>query len=235
MPAQPMTVETICQGSVGSRGTLAVFDMLLPIAVFLLVAVVWLPQLPKWHASDSGQEELLPIFNDCLAPIDDFESIRGTESEKYQRIRGFSYGVEAGAEKQRHSSYQAASKTWRTILITSMEKSVDELAKEVREERKGGETIRMVSVPVFIGGHAHIFDRAAANGIAVTPEWSAKTFEKVIKACAENHGAVFVRYLSKLCKSTNKVQARAKKYIADFVADVSLPEDGDAPRRDASR
>lgn len=187
-------------------------------------------QLPKWHASDSGQEELLPMFNDCLAAIDDFESIRGTESEKYQRIRGFSYGVEAGAEKHRHSSFAPASKTWRTILITSMEKSIDELAKELREERKGGETIRMVSVPVLIEGHAHIFDRAAADGIAVTPEWTATRFEQVIKACAENHGAVFVRYLSKLCKNPKKVQSRAKKYIADFVADVSLPEDGDRAR-----
>lgn len=187
-------------------------------------------QLPKWHASDSGQEELLPMFNDCLAAIDDFESIRGTESEKYQRIRGFSYGVEAGAEKHRHSSFAPASKTWRTILITSMEKSIEELAKKLGEERKGGETIRMVSLPVLIDGHAHIFDRAAADGIAVTPEWIARRFERVIKACGDNHGAVFVRYLSKLCKNPKKVQERAKEYIADFVADVSLPEDGERAR-----
>ncbi|UGY26696.1 DUF927 domain-containing protein [Bradyrhizobium septentrionale] len=187
-------------------------------------------QLPRWHASDSGQEELLPLFNDCLAAIDDFESIRGTESEKYRRIRGFSYGVEAGAEKHRHSSFAPASKTWRTILITSMEKSIDELAKALGEERKGGETIRMVSVPVLIEGHAHIFDRAAADGIAVSPEWTTIWFEKVIKACAENHGEVFIRYLSKLCRDPKKVRSWAKKYIADFVADVSLPEDGDGAR-----
>jgi hypothetical protein len=88
----------------------------------------------------------------------------------------------------------------------------------------------MVSVPVLAGGRTHIFDRAEAEGIKVTPDWRVRRFDKIAQACRENHGAVYARYLSEICKRSAKAKTRAKKYVADFVADVSLPEDGETAR-----
>ncbi|WP_166301480.1 DUF927 domain-containing protein [Bradyrhizobium sp. 2S1] len=72
--------------------------------------------LMTWHNTEAGLEEQLPRFNDCLSVIDDFETMKGSDVHKYERIRNVSYGVGAGAEKQRHSSFATRTRLWRTIV-----------------------------------------------------------------------------------------------------------------------
>jgi len=144
-----------------------------------------------WHATDSGLEEQLPKFNDCVCLVDDFESIKGTDVQKYQRIRDFAYSISTGAERRRHSSFPSPVKQWRTILITSMEKPICELARVAKESRKGGESIRLIDIPLLSKNRRHIFDRAEAEGAVVTPAWKRQMFRKATEACREHHGSVF--------------------------------------------
>lgn len=187
-------------------------------------------QMLTWNTSDAAINEQLPRFNDCLAPIDDFEAMPGTDSHKYERVRNFAYGIAAGSEMLRHSSFGSPSRQWTTIMVTSMEKTIQELSKAARDIRKPGESVRMLDVPLLSADGTHIFDRAEAGGTEVTPTWKSHTFKAIIDACEQNHGAVFEEYIGRLCVEPKATRKRALKFCADFVAKVIESEDGDMAR-----
>lgn len=195
-----------------------------------VVGIGRIDMLPTWHSTDAGQEELMPRFNDCLAPIDDFESMKGTATQKYQRIRDFSYSISAGSERRRHTSFETTTESWNVILLTSMESPIYELARSVGEERRGGESIRMIDVPVLSNGRKHIFDRARAEGIKPTPKWRIDQFRRIQEACGNNHGAVFIHYAGGLCRQPKTFTKDAEKYTARFVDSVISNDDRDLAR-----
>lgn len=184
-------------------------------------------EIPTWNATEAGLEQQLPRFRDCLFPIDDFESLKGTNSQKYQRIKDFAYGVAAGSEKQRHSSYTTTSNAWRTITVTSMENSIRDLAGLAGVARQGGETIRLIDVPQL---SKSIFDRAEAAGEAITSDWKGATFEALTSGCAANCGVVFEKYLKKVCANPKSTRTNIRKSIAAFAKKVERSEDGDVAR-----
>jgi putative DNA primase/helicase len=183
--------------------------------------------LLTWHNTESGLEEQLPRFNDCLSVIDDFESMKGSDVHKYERVRNAAYGVAAGAEKQRHSSFATRTRLWRTIVITSMEKPIHVLAAKTKQARQPGETVRLIDIPVLSKDRDHIFDLAEDGGTQITRKWKTKAFGSIINACRDNHGATFQRYVSTLCKDANLTKRRTDSYRSRFVLKVSRSEDGD--------
>src|ERR1700722_5236465 len=53
--------------------------------------------------------------------------------------------------------------SWRSIALTSSEKSIRDLARAVKLERQHGEALRLIDVPVVFGNLDHIFDRLPNN------------------------------------------------------------------------
>lgn len=180
----------------------------------------------SWKMTPAALDERLPTFNDCLAPIDDFEALEGSDAQKYQLVRSFSYGISSGSERARHSSFGSTQKSWSTIMVTSMEMPIFELAKLANQTRKGGEAIRMIDLPLLSRSKDHIFDRAEAAGLEITQSWRREQFMTIINACAANHGVVFRRYLRELCKRPNNNRKRANDFSAWFCGKVLLTEDG---------
>lgn len=184
--------------------------------------------LLTWNNTEAGFNETLTRFRDCLCPVDDFESMTGSNADRYQRIRNLSYTVGTGSEKGRHSKSSLSSKQWRSIILTSMERPVRELAQNVGQTRQGGETIRTIDLPIAPSSQTrpHIFDRAEADGTPITQRWMQKTFRRIIDACAEHHGIVFERYVASLCADKEVAHSKAQSDIQTFVKAVALPHDG---------
>jgi uncharacterized protein (DUF927 family) len=126
-------------------------------------------QMLDWNQTDARLQEQLPELNDCLVPIDDLMSMKGTDREKYSRVKSSAYIFALGAGTGRHSSYSlGSSDNWRTIILTSNERSVRDLAARLRIERDPGETVRLIDLPATFDGATDIFDRVAAlDGEAV--------------------------------------------------------------------
>jgi hypothetical protein len=183
--------------------------------------------LLTWNNTDAGLEEQLPRFNDCLSVIDDFETMKGSDAHKYERVRSVSYGVGAGAEKQRHSSFASRTGLWRTIVITSMEKQIHVLAAKTKQARQPGETVRLIDLPALSEGRDHIFDLAEDQGVEITRKWKTETFGLIISACRDNHGATFQRFISRLCQDAKLTKQLTDRYRSRFLRKVSRPEDGD--------
>src|SRR5262249_22701243 len=116
-----------------------------------VVGIARIEDLITWNIKDARLEERISEFNNAVFPIDDLSNMRGNQNEKYSRIRDLAYRVSQGWPTARHSSFTAAHGglhgSWRSIVLTSSEKSVRDLARAVKLERQHGEALRLIDLP----------------------------------------------------------------------------------------
>jgi hypothetical protein len=183
--------------------------------------------LLDWNTTDKRLQEQLPEANDCLAPIDDLMSMAGTDRQKYARVKSLSYIIALGAGTGRHSSFAAESNdNWRTIVLTSNEISLQELAARGRQTRDPGETVRLIDVPATFDDLSDIFDRGSGN----TLSW-----DRWFAACGENQGHVFETFLTRLIARKPQVRAVISSHAKHFSASVNDTADGNFARDIATK
>jgi hypothetical protein len=156
-----------------------------------------------WNITDARLDERISEFNDALFPIDDLSNMDGSGKEKYLRIRDVAYRTSQGLSTDRHSSFTLAHGgvhgSWRSIALTSNEKSISDLARNVKLERQHGEALRLIDLPAVFDGLDHIFDRLPKNlEIGNFQDWKKDTFKKLADACEEYHGKAFRKYIKAL-------------------------------------
>jgi Domain of unknown function (DUF927) len=186
-------------------------------------------QMLNWFSTTAGLEPHFRAFNDCVFPIDDLSKLPvKSEHERYLEVRKLAYQAIGGDIKGRHPSFASAPGTngahYRFIVLTSFEKSIQELAQEANQARMGGETIRLIDTPAYFDGLVHVFDRAHARA-ALTQEELQKLFARVRSACAANHGYVYRRYLGSLIAQRLKLKKTGLKYQRSFITRVSRSGD----------
>lgn len=195
------TLATVVAGSVNGNGSAS--------------------HLLDWNATDNRLQEQLPELNDCLAPIDDLMSMKGSDQGKYERVKSNAYIFSLGAGTGRHSSYSPESKeNWRTIVLSSNEISIRDLATRSRVERNPGETVRFIDLPATFDGAANIFDRARQ-----TLPW-----EQWFNACEKNQGHVYEAFLKLLIAKKPTIRELIKEHIRSFVKSVQAESDGNLAR-----
>lgn len=198
------TLATVVAGSVIGNGSIA--------------------HLLDWNATDNRLQEQLPELNDCLVPIDDLMSMKGSDRQKYERVRSLAYIFALGAGTGRHSFYSPESnENWRTIVLSSNEISLHDLARRSRAERNPGETVRFIDLPATFDGATDIFDRKSKNETGLS-------WEEWFKACERNQGHVFEAFLKRLIAQKPTVRALIKDHIKSFVQAVHDEGDGNLAR-----
>lgn len=206
---------------------------LLPASVIGIGRVV---DLISWKITDARLEEWLPEFNDLAFPIEDLNTMRGgNDRQKYKRIQNLAYAIAQGSETQRSAVYVAAHDgrqgVWRTIVVTSFERSVHDLARSLRFERQHGEALRLIDVPATFDGHGHVFDRLPRDVIDVdATAWRGRTFEALAKAVEQNHGTALRRYIESIIARQASLEADVRKSVGKFVAQACDASDGDVAR-----
>jgi hypothetical protein len=198
------TLATVVAGSVVGNGSIA--------------------QLLDWNATDARLQEQLPELNDCLAPVDDLMSMRGSDRDKYARVRSLTYILALGAGTGRHSSYlQETNDSWRTIVLSSNEIAIRDLAARSRSERNPGETVRFIDLPATFDGAADIFDRKLELGQQIS-------WDQWFDACDKNQGRVIESFVEMLIARKPKVGGMIKDHIKTFVESVRDDGDGNLAR-----
>lgn len=179
--------------------------------------------LLSWNLTDAALEERLPTFNDSIFAVDDLQAMGGTDTARSQRIQETAYRLAQGHMKLRSSSVSIARTTdgsWSTILLTSNERPLNEIAAS-RNSDLGG-AVRLIDIPVG-GTHGnHIFDRAEDGANASLRR---KQFEELRVATGKYHGAVFRRYISQLLALSDNRDAIIARSIAHFRRAVIEPHD----------
>ena len=152
--------------------------------------------LIAWNITDARLEERIAEFNDAVFPIDDLSNMNGTKKEKYQRIRDVAYRISQGWSTARHSSFTASHGgvhgNWRSIALTSSEKSICDLARSVNLDRQHGEALRLIDQPAVFDGLDHIFSRLPDDlDRSRFQDWKKDAFREIAEACKRNHGVPF--------------------------------------------
>lgn len=187
--------------------------------------------LLTWNITDAALEERLVDFNDTVFPIDDLGHIKDS-TDKYLRIRKLAYTVAGGAVTERFSTTAAAraitQHRWRSIALTSNEKTIRELAHAAKQERQPGEAARLIDMPVLFDDLDHIFDRLPRKmNATVFRNWKRVTFRDIAAACQSNHGTAFRKYIKALVAHRNNLKREVEKAISHFVSQARGRYDGD--------
>ena len=200
-----------------------------------IIEIARIDDLITWNITDARLEERISEFNDALFPIDDLSHMDGSDKEKYQRIRDVAYRISQGLSTARHSSFTAAHggvhASWRSIVLTSSEKSIRELARSVKLERHHGEAVRLIDLPAVFDGLDHIFDRLPKDfDRANFQDWKKDTFKSIADACEKDHGKAFRKYIKSLIADRAELKGYIQAKIAYFVKHVCDELDGDVAR-----
>ena len=210
------------------------------IATLLAASVIGIGRLVdliSWKITNARLDERLPEFNDLVFPIDDLNTMHGgNDRQKYGRIQNLAYAIAQGSETQRSAAYVAAHDgrqgVWRTIVVTSSERSVHDLARLLRVERQRGESLRLIDVPATFDGHGHDFDRLPRDGRLM---WMPRhggdaTFEALAKAVEQNHGTALRRYIESIIARQASLEEDVRKIVEDFVGQACDASDGEVVR-----
>jgi hypothetical protein len=205
-----------------------------------IIGIARIDDLITWNITDSRLEERITEFNDALFPIDDLSHMDGSNKEKYQRIRDIAYRISQGWSTARHSSFTAAHggvhASWRSIVLTSSERSIRELARAVKLERQHGEAVRLIDLPAVFDGLDHIFDRLPEDfDPANFQDWKKDTFKNIADACEKDHGKAFRKYIKALIADRAELKGYIEAKIAYFMKQVCDEFDGDVARDVAAK
>jgi hypothetical protein len=205
-------------------------------ATLVAASVIGIPRivdLISWKITNARLEERLPEFNDSVFPIDDLNTLQGDYKEKYPRIRDLAYNIAQGHETARAAVYTAAHSgthwTWNSIVLTSCEKSVHDMACLARLERQQGESRRLIDVPAVFDGLTHVFDRPPQD-IDDIDAWKALTFAALSNAVEQNHGQAFRKYIRSLIARRETLKQDVEKSVAYFVSRARKDSDGEIAR-----
>ncbi len=160
----------------------------------------------------------------------------GRDREKYQRARDLAYLIEQGHQTARHSAFTqqhgGAHRRYLSILLTSCEFSIAELAQRSDLERLPGEAVRLIDQPALLDGRDHIFDRQTQDmNVEEFTRWKADIFSDISRDSAANHGAVFERHIESLIHhGREKISTYVQRRIAEFTNHVGEQTDGDIAR-----
>jgi hypothetical protein len=192
--------------------------------------------LISWAITEARLEQRLPEFKDSLFPIDDLMKMGGRDREKYQRARDLAYLIEQGHQTARHSAFTkqhgGAHRRYLSILLTSCEFSIAELAQGSKLERLPGQAVRLIDQPALLDGRDHIFDRQTQDmNVEEFTRWKVDMFSDISRDCAANHGAVFERHIESLIHhGREKISTYVQRRIAEFTNHVGEQTDGDIAR-----
>jgi putative DNA primase/helicase len=205
-----------------------------------IIGIARIDDLITWNIKDARLEERISEFNDALFPIDDLSNMKGSDKEKYQRIRDVAYRISQGLSTARHSSFTAAHggvhASWRSIVLTSSERSIRELARAVKLERQRGEAVRLIDLPAVFDGLDHIFDRLPEDFYKGNfQDWKKDTFKNIADACEKNHGKAFRKYIKALIADRAELKGYIGGKSAYFVMHVCDDFDGDVARDVAAK
>jgi putative DNA primase/helicase len=191
--------------------------------------------LPNFRATDAAFGEIPAAFNDSLLPLNELSLLKGSATEKYQRLRDFTYGFAEG----RGTTYSklapihgvGAALEWLSILLATGEEPANEIARDAHAIRMVGESVRWIDLIATRNGVADIFDRIPEN----VPEerrakWAENRCITIRDGCEQNHGVAIRHFIRRIIQHRRTIQQDLVSLRETFVDHVIDKNDGPAVR-----
>jgi hypothetical protein len=156
--------------------------------------------------------------------------LKGSATEKYLRLRDFSYGFAEGRgttySKLAPIAEASRGLEWLAILFATGEEASNEIARDARETRMAGESIRWIDLAGTRNGALDIFDRIPKHvAEADRAKWAEETCANIRNGCLRNHGVTIQRFIKQVIRNRKDVQKQLKSLRKKFVSRVTDPND----------
>jgi putative DNA primase/helicase len=178
--------------------------------------------LPNFRATDPAFGEIPAAFNDSLLPLNELGLLTGSTTEKYHRLRDFTYGFAEG----RGTTYSklapieggSGGLKWLSISLATGEVTSNEIARDAREIRMAGESVRWIDLAATRNGAAHIFDRIPEKvPKAERAQWAEERCAKMRAGCRRNHGVAIEQFIDHVIRNRKVVQKKVQSLRQKFV------------------
>jgi putative DNA primase/helicase len=178
--------------------------------------------LPNFRASDAAFGEIPAAFNDSLLPLNELGLLKGSSTEKYHRLRDFTYGFAEG----RGTTYSklapikggSGGSKWLSISLATGEVTSNEIARDAGEIRMAGESVRWIDLAATRNGAADIFDRIPKKvPQAKRAKWARNRCAKIRAGCRRNHGVAIQHFVEHIIRNSKAVQKEVKSLRRRFV------------------
>ena len=186
--------------------------------------------LPNFRATDSAFGEIPAAFNDSLLPLNELGLLKGSTTEKYHRLRDFTYGFAEG----RGTTYSklvpidrgSGGSQWLSISLATGEVTSNEIARDARETRMAGESVRWIDLAATRNEADDIFDRIPKKvPQAKRAEWAENRCAKIRDGCRRNHGVTIQQFIEHVIRNRKTVRKMLLSLRQEFLDRVIEAED----------
>jgi Domain of unknown function (DUF927) len=186
--------------------------------------------LPNFRATDAAFGEIPAAFNDSLLPLNELGLLKGSATEKYHRLRDFTYGFAEG----RGTTYSklvpidrgSGGSQWLSISLATGEVTSNEIARDAGEIRMAGESVRWIDLAATRNEADDIFDRIPKKvPDAERAKWADQRCARVRDGCRRNHGVTIQQFIEHVIRNRKTVRKMLLSLRQEFLDRVIEAED----------
>lgn len=181
--------------------------------------------LPNWNATSVGLQETASAYTDLVLPLNEVGVVPGNVGQAHHHLRDFIMTFSEAQPKTRAKVWTAshpASRTtsWRGIMISTAEQSLDQYAELAKATRAAGEYARCLDVPALTPNGTTIFDKRPKNiPRKKFVKWSQNELQAVRVGIEQNHGHAMREFLAYILRKGGLAK-RVAEYMDEFEAEV---------------
>ena len=181
--------------------------------------------LPNFRATDTAFGEIPAAFNDTLLPLNELGLLKGSAGERRQSLRDLTYGFAEGRgttySKLAPIQIGGTAMKWHCIALATGEETADGIARDERETRMAGESVRWIDLAATRNGAAHIFDRIQKKvPRGERAQWAEQRCAMIRTGCRRNHGVTIQQFIEQVIRKRKTVQKLLLSLRKEFVERV---------------
>lgn len=162
--------------------------------------------MEKWNATINAMEGIAKNHNDVLLPLDEISQAVSKD------VGDTAYMLGNGSGKGRANPKGEARKrvNFRTLFLSSGERTLASSMSEAKKEPKAGQEIRLVDLNADTGSGNGMFEEL--HGF----ENGAKLADFLKEMTAEHYGTAIIAFLEKLLEDTTSLESQIREMVNEF-------------------
>ncbi len=185
--------------------------------------------LPTWADSETGIEDQARGHRDGILPLDETGggSRGGVKSE--EKLRNIAFALGSNRGRRLSKVYQKKNRTtvreFRVIMLSSSERSLEEIARAGGTSRLAGEDVRLIDVPASEANSAGVFDKKIKDIPGESKIETVKRLVEQLERDARYNQGFALRAMMRRFVADGSNSATLRKYMRVFEKQSPVPAD----------
>ena len=207
----------------------------LPLATGSVIGFRKERDLLNFRITDPAFGEILPAFNDMIAPINELGLLRGSTTDRNQRLREMAYllGEGRGITYSKLAKLQpnSSGSTFRCIVLSTGEELIADIYSATGDTQMTGACLRWFDLNAAHRGESDIFDlnKHKKTGSA-RAKWVSEQCRAIRRACRSNPGVAFDHFIRNVIANSRTIGTDLLQMVDGFTARTATEYDDQAIR-----